>query len=360
MVVGQVVCIYPPRRGGIGTVAAEYTRRLESRGVDVRVFEPSNLRPWFTWGNAAFVPSLFWKLRDVDVIHLHYPFYGGEVFAWLASIVWRKPLVVTYHMQPIARGWLGMVFRLHRLFLQPVILRRARRIFCSSREYANGNGLPNGNRLSILPFGVDTERFHVGRDDAFRAAHGIPTDATAIIFVGGLDAAHDFKGVDVLLDACATLDDPSWQLLVVGSGDRKAAFEAHADRLGIAARVHFAGSVPFDDLPRAYRAADIHVLPSVNRGEAFGLVTLEAAATGIPSVVSDLPGMRSLVIPGETGLHAQPGDPDRLAAALTELLQQDGRREVMGAAARTRAEREYAIDAQIDRLMKEYENRHHH
>lgn len=354
MVVAQVVCIYPPRRGGIGTVAAEYTRRLEARGVAVRVCEPENLRPWYAWGNAAFVPSLFWKLRTVDVIHLHYPFYGGDVFALLASLIWRKPMVVTYHMQPTASGWLGMIFRLHRWLIEPIILWRAKKVFFSSQEYQLRLRVSIETKSLILPFGVDTTRFHVGRDDAFRAQHGIPADATVIIFVGGLDAAHYFKGVDVLLNACAQLDDPSWRLLVVGSGDRKEEFKAQAERLGIAPRTHFIGAVPFGELPRAYRAADIHVLPSINRGEAFGLVTLEAAASGLPSVVSDLPGMRSLVIHGKTGRCVPPNDVRALAEVLTDLLQQDGVREVMGAAARAMAEERYEIERLTDTLLATY------
>ncbi len=366
MVVGQVVCIYPPNRGGIGTVAAEYTRRLEARGIEVRVFHPDNTPSWFRMGHAAFVPSLFWKLRTVDVIHLHYPFYGADIFAWLASVMWRKPLVVSYHMKAKAAGWLGWVFRLHRWFVEPMMLSHATKIFFSSKEYAAAHGFtsentaPNETRISILPFGVDTARFHVGRDDAFRDAHGIPCDATVIIFVGGLDAAHYFKGVEVLLAACAKITDPSWRLLVVGSGERKATFEAQAATLGIATRVHFVGSVPFEELPRAYRAADIHVLPSTNRCEAFGIVTLEAGASGLPSVVSDLPGVRSLVVNGTTGVVVPPSDVHRLADALANLLQQDGRREMMGAAARAVVEKNYDAEKLIDRLIVAYEDRDHH
>lgn len=375
MVIIHVTPVFPPYRGGIGTVAADYARRLRERGIVVRVFTPeyrkhgnareehegvTRLRPLYAWGNAALVPSLFRKLRSADVIHLHYPFYGGEIFAWLASVVWRKPLMVTYHMKAKAAGWLGMIFRLHRALIEPFILRQAKKIFFSSKEYAYESGVSigttvsNETRVSILPFGVDTARFHVGRDDAFRTTHGIPLDATVIIFVGGLDAAHYFKGLDVLLAACTKLRDDSWHLLVVGSGDRRNAFEAQAVALGIAPRVHFVGSVVYEDLPRAYRAADLHVLPSIDRSEAFGIVTLEAAASGLPSVVSDLPGVRSLVVQNATGRCVRPGDTTALAEALADLLQQDGRREVMGAAARAMVEERYDAERLMDILITTY------
>lgn len=353
MVVAQVVCIYPPQRGGIGTVAAEYTQRLHDRGIEVRVFHPENTPSWFRIGHVAWMPSLVWRLRGVDVIHLHYPFYGADIFAALAAWIWRIPLVVTHHMRPKVSGWRVIMDVLNRWFVEPFILYVARTVYVATAQYATANRIRHRN-LMVLPFGVDTERFHVGRDDAFRTAHGIPLDATVIIFVGGLDAAHYFKGVEVLLTACAMLEGDEWRLLVVGSGDRKAGFEEQATALGIAQRVHFVGSVPYEDLPHAYRAADIHVLPSINRGEAFGIVTLEAAASGLPSVVSDLPGMRSLVLQNTTGRCVRPGDATALAEALTDLLQQDGRREVMGAAARAMVEERYDAEKLTDTLITTY------
>lgn len=365
MVIAQVTPVFPPYRGGIGTVAADYAAQLRARGLTVRVFTPdyhrkggtddvTRLRPLFAWGNAAIVPTLLWKLRAAHVIHLHYPFYGGDVFAVLASLLWRKPLVVTYHMKTAAKGWLGFVFRLHRACIEPFVLRAAKRVFFATAEYATTHGFAIGGKYAVLPFGVDTARFSVGRDDAFRAQYAIDVAATVLVFVGGLDAAHYFKGLGVLLQACGRLRSRDWVLMIVGSGNQRAAYEAQARELGIAEHVRFVGAVPFADLPRAYRAADIHVLPSLDRSEAFGLVTIEAAATGIPSIVSDLPGMRSLVLAGETGTHVVPGDVERLAHALEDLLQQDGRREVMGAAARARAERAYDRDRLLDRLIAAY------
>ncbi len=356
MVVAQVVCIYPPQRGGIGTVAAEYARRLKERGIDVRVFHPENTPSWFRIGHVAWTPSLILRLRNADVIHLHYPFYGADLFAAFAAWVWRIPLVVTHHMCPKVSGWRTPMYVINRWCVEPLVLRVAQTVFVATAEYAKAQQIRHRN-LVVLPFGVDTKRFSVGRDNEFRRAHNIDADSTAILFVGGLDAAHNFKGVDVLLDACSLIAaDTSWTLMIVGSGNRKKDFEAFAASLGIADRVRFIGSVPFEELPNAYRAADIHVLPSTNRGEAFGIVTLEAAATGIPSVVSDLPGMRTLVQHGETGLCVKPNDAAALAHALKDLLQQDGRREVMGAAARVMIERSYDADKLIGELIACYQN----
>ncbi len=372
--VAHITAVYPPICGGIGAVAEEYARGLAARGLAVEVLTPdygggkrkeergksegvTQLRPLYAWGFAALVPQLLWQLRRFDVIHLHHPFYGGEEAAALASWFWRIPLVVTYHMQPKASGWVGAIMRWHRRLVEPFILRQAKIILVSSRDYANETIVSNDTlvsfetRVSEMPFGVDTTRFRPGRDDAFRAEHGVPADAMTIIFVGGLDDAHYFKGLPILLTALQHVDA---HLIVIGEGNRRLTYQAQATSLGLAARVHFAGAVSTADLPRAYRAADLHVLASIDRSEAFGLVTLEAMASGIPSVVSNLPGMRSLIVPGETGLLTPAADTKALAQRLQELLQQNGSRQAMGEAARRRAVAEYDAETLLDRLLRLY------
>lgn len=353
--IAQVVAVFPPYRGGLGTVAAEYFRSLTAVGDSVTVFTPDYARhSTLKWGKAAIMVSLLWRLRSFDVIHLHYPFYGSDLLVVLASLIWRTSLVITYHMTAQASGLLGLIFRLHRVLIEPLILWRASQILVSSSEYGRRARLSE-HKMMVMPFGVDTIRFTPGRDDTFRTTHNIDVDATAILFVGGLDANHYFKGLDVLLRALSNLvDDPSWQLVVVGSGALQSTFVEQADKLGLAHRVHFIGSVPFADLPRAYRAADLHVLPSINSSEAFGIVTIEAAASGLPSIVTDLPGVRSVVIPNETGLIVAPNDAPALAHALRELLASDGRRELMGAAARVRAQKEYCANTLIESLRTVY------
>jgi len=107
-------------------------------------------------------------------------------------------------------------------------------------------------------------------------------------------------------------------------------------------------------LPRYYQAADVHVLPAINRCEAFGLVTLEAAASGLPSVVSNLPGVRTLVKERETGLVVPPSDVGALILALTFMLQKDELRYRFGKAARERVERRFAPGVIYKELREVY------
>jgi glycosyltransferase involved in cell wall biosynthesis len=354
MKIAHIVATYPPYRGGMGNVAETYVTALRARGEHVDVFTPDSFPGIWRFGHAAIMPQLVRALQSYDLIHLHYPFYGSALFAVLAAVLYRKPIVLTYHMRTKAKGLKGWIFRLHRWFIEPFILMSVDRILVSSDEYAASVAL-TGRHTEVLPFGVDARRFSPGPKEKIRLEHGISKDAWVILFVGGLDSAHYFKGVEVLLNACAGLEKTDWHLLLVGEeGDGRAYYETLANKLGVKARVHFAGKVSTDYLPHYYRAADMHVLPSIDRSEAFGLVTLEAAATGIPSVVSDLPGVRTLVEHGQTGWHVTPGDEQSLKEAMQLCASDRDACLVMGERARFRIETIYQNDVVIDRLQEIY------
>ena len=129
-----------------------------------------------------------------------------------------------------------------------------------------------------------------------------------------------------------------------------------AQTWGIAERVVFAGIVSEEELPFYYRRADIHVFPSTRRAEAFGLVALEAAASGIPTIASALPGVRTVVQDGSTGLLVQPEQVESLANAIKLLLTQKELRLRFGAAARNHAETNFAWDPLITQLEQTYQS----
>lgn len=346
-------------------MAARDARELKARSFEVGIFTPDYdgreqnpeaqyLMPVLAFGNAAVLPQLVTKLNGHDLVHLHYTFYGADVFVWLWSTLRRKPYVMTYHMQPKTGDWRDVIFRLHRALIEPWIVRGARAVFVSSLDYAQSIGLQHP-QLVEMPFSVDEQRFSPGRDDDFRAAHGLPAKACVFMFVGGLDRAHSFKGVDVLIRAAAHLDAQNdWRLLIVGDGDMRKSYEDLAAALGIIDRVIFAGAVSEEDLPRAYRAADVHVLPSTSKSEAFGLVTLEAAASGLPSIVSNLPGVRTLVLDNDTGFVVKPGIEEPLEKAMQKFLNTPELAKQMGVVARQRVEAHYTPKSLADRLVEVY------
>lgn len=371
MKIAQVVSTYPPYRGGMGNVACEYTERLRARGLNVHVFTPlyesvaddpkyvHRVTSPLHAGNAGFVPSLFRRLKGFDVVHLHYPFFGGaEPTVVGNALSQHQKLVLTYHMDAVADGLRGAVFNLHRKLLLPWIVSRADKVFVSSHDYYKTSSLYplllDDHRVDVLPFGVDLDRFTPGQDPELRASYKFNEKDVVFVFVGGLDQAHYFKGFPVLLAALVGLAHYPWKLLVVGDGELRASFEQQTQAAGLAHRVVFAGSLDNETLPRALRAADIHVFPSTERSEAFGLVALEAAASGIPSIASDLPGVRGVVLDGATGLLVTPGDDESLRRALLVLLEQADLRTRLGFAARKRAEQAFHWNPLMERLSATY------
>ncbi|PIX61983.1 hypothetical protein CO057_03330 [Candidatus Uhrbacteria bacterium CG_4_9_14_0_2_um_filter_41_50] len=353
MKIAQVTPIYPPAPGGMGKVAEDYTLAFRAAGHEVDVFFPDKYPGIFKHGHAAIVPSFLWKLRSYDVIHLHFPFYGSDHFIALASLIWKTPLVITYHMKNQGSGFLRFLFLVHKLW-EWFVMWRASAVLVSSLDYARSVKLKHKNLIS-MPFWIDTEKFHSEGKIESRNKLGISINQIVFLFVGALDQAHYFKGVDILLNACSKLRlDNSWQLIIVGDGNLKVRFEDLARAKNLEKKVLFTGKVSDKDLPDYYRAADIHILPAIDRSEAFGLVTLEAAASGKASVVSDLPGVRTLVEHQKTGLVIPVNDAQALVVALTWLVQHKDKISEFGQNARKMAVDKYSKQIILQKLQQIY------
>jgi rhamnosyl/mannosyltransferase len=117
----------------------------------------------------------------------------------------------------------------------------------------------------------------------------------------------------------------------------------------------FLGEVPDGDLPGLYASADIFVLPANSRAEAFGKVLLEAMASGLPCVTTELgTGTSYVVRDGETGVVVPPRDPDALRIAIADLLDDPQRRAAMGQAGRSRIMDAFTQEIMLDRVMSVY------
>ena len=151
------------------------------------------------------------------------------------------------------------------------------------------------------------------------------------------------KGVDILLRACAELRTPaSWRLDVAGDGPLRGSFETLADVLGIAHRVRFLGWV--DNMPSFWTGCRIAVVPSYEWVESFGLVAIEAMASGLPVVASRRGGLAEVVADGVTGRLFEAGDSHQLAVALEAYLENQRLREQHGDAGRERCAARFDID----------------
>ncbi len=199
-------------------------------------------------------------------------------------------------------------------------------------ECAQGLGFP-ADRIEIVHPEVDNVLFRPARDDAekreLRMRFGIPEDELVSLFVGRL---QDRKGVPELLEAFARLTTPS--RLVLCSEVDPEPWQARARDLGIAERSQFV-TAEWDELPSLYRTADIFVHPSRHHGarneaEGFGIVYLEAAASGVPSLATRTGGIPEAVEDGVSGVLVPPQDVDALADAWERLLSDNDERRRLG------------------------------
>jgi glycosyltransferase involved in cell wall biosynthesis len=293
-------------------------------------------------GNAPVLPSLLSKLRGFDIVHLHFPFFGGEIAALMAAL-YHTPLVITYHQDVLLSGLIGLAERLLRLSVGRLTLRSARRVLFTSLDYGHMSyvrPLLRGReqRIDHLANGVDTLAFQLGDSPTdLRIRYDLAPDDQVALLVATLDRAHYFKGIDIFLQALAQAPQQV-KGLIVGDGDLRASYTARAQEIGVLPRVRFAGRVSEEDLPRYYRLADLTVLPSTTMGEAFGLVLVESLASGTPVIATNLPGVRTVVNHGIDGLLVEPGDPVALAKALEWMLSDDQRRQAMGTGGRAKVE----------------------
>lgn len=366
MHITHIVSTYPPYRGGMGNVAFELVHRLEKKGHKIRVLTPlyqqdqklspsttvMRLDPWFAYGNSAFVPNLYSQLSKTDIIHLHYPFFGGaESVAFFKQLHPTKPLVISYHMDVEGAGLLKAFFQIYRKTLYPWIMKQADLILVSSMDYANHSSFLKLNKhrsVKELPFGVD-EQFHAPSEQ-------MNFGELNLLFVGGLDKAHYFKGLDFLIDACSLLEkkEISYKLRIVGDGDLRAMYEKKVEELNLQDRIVFCGKVDKQKLISLYQQADCTVLPSVDRSEAFGLVLIESMACGTPVIASNLPGVRSVVQENETGFLVEPKNAIAIAHAIAKLAENPEMRSSFSKNAIKRVEEKYRWSGIIDDLENHY------
>jgi glycosyltransferase involved in cell wall biosynthesis len=169
----------------------------------------------------------------------------------------------------------------------------------------------------------------------------VPSSKMVLLTVARLAASERYKGIEQVISAVAALRDrfPELEYRIVGDGDYRPHLEDCARQQGVADLVRFLGRVPPDALAQAYRDAALFVMPSQKEG--FGIVFLEAALFGVPSVGGNHGGTPEVIASGETGFVVKYGDIAELIARVESLLTDAGRTRAMGQAARARVKHEF-------------------
>ncbi|MBI3628098.1 MAG: glycosyltransferase family 4 protein [Candidatus Rokubacteria bacterium] len=349
----------PDRMGGSERVIWHLARGLSARGHETRIVVPRTMRSLprasridgiaiaryedrfhsFATLYLSSLRSAQAAIREIlrgwrpDAIHAHHGL-SGLASSWAGG----RPLHYTFHgpwhleflhdaasrrNMPWPKRWTRWLWTpakagLARRIERAAVNRSERVVVLSTfsrRRVEEIHGV-DASRTVLIPGGVDLERFRPTADRrAARRSLGLPDDRTLLFTVRRLVPRMGLEG---LLHALAALPDTS--LVIGGSGWLRAAVEETAVGLGVAKRVHFAGFIPEEDLPRYYQAADVVVLPSVAL-EGFGLITLEALACGTPVVATPESGAVDVLGPLEPAWLARDASPGAIAEAVRGALE---------------------------------------
>jgi glycosyltransferase involved in cell wall biosynthesis len=207
------------------------------------------------------------------------------------------------------------------------------------------------HRIEVIRSAVDTERFSEKPNcRKIREEFGVPTDAFVLAAAGQLIPR---KGHRYLLQAVAELtrDHSPLRLVIFGEGYLNSQLRAQATSLGLGDVVQFAGFR--DDLDDFMGCIDIFVHPALAEG--LGVVTLKAAAAGVPVVGFAAGGLTEAVLHGETGLLVSPQSVEELRDAIATLMDDDDLRQQLGKAGRKRMKNEFSIDTMVDKHIELYE-----
>jgi len=356
---------YFPVLGGIENHVRLLAEREAARGLDVTVLVTARQGPTqvtheggvrvIRAARLATVASTPLSLAlgrelgrlEADIAHLHFPYPVGEVSQLLCGRARR--VVISYHSDVVRQKTLLRFYRplMHR------VLRRADRILVATPNYlATSSTLRQyGTKCTIVPYGIEQGRFsrtHRG-DPEVRAIRERFSSGPLILFVGVL---RYYKGLRYMLDAMVGLDA---RLAIVGAGPMEASLRAQCAELGLEDKVYFCGAVSDTDLPAYYAAADMFVLPACERSEAFGLVQVEALASGLPIVSTELGTGTSYVNQhAKSGLVVAPRDSDALRVGIAKLLGDEALRKRMAAGARERAKL-FTAERMVSDVLQQYE-----
>lgn len=387
--------------GGMNVYVRDLTRELGRLGVHVDVFTRSqdehvpHVIHELGYGNrvvhipagpeeprsksdiANYVPEFAEGVRRFaeekgiayDIIHSHY-WMSGLAAEYLSDAWGGTPIIHMFHTlgemkNRVARSQDERAGE-DRLNGERQVLRRANRIVVATlAELTQLRFLyrAEANKMTVIPPGVDTGHFYPIPADEAKQFIGLKPENRMILFVGRIEP---LKGVDTLIRAMSCLDlsltsreHPVHLAIIGGEPDvdqqdmsaEMARLQTMCDDLCMGSTVVFLGKRAQDTLPYYYSASEVLVMPSLY--ESFGMVALEAMASGIPVIASEVGGLGYLVQDGVTGYTVPDSDPAALCEKLASLLGNHELRIALGQKAAEYA-KEYAWEKVAAAVMKVY------
>ena len=359
-----------PPTEGIGNQVFNVSRRLVEKGHQVTIitrgswkagtsFDTEGIKvyrvrfypayPFHVHLHGLFVNSLLRRIERPDVVHLHTPLVPPvKVAAPIITTVHTPMLVDSRYAEPV--NALGVAIKLQApvsFRLERSLIRRSALVAAVSRAVAE----------ELAPYGLQSESVIITRNgvdhNLFRPPSQEARPERYVLTVGRLAYR---KGLFDVLRCAALMADrhPDVKFLLVGSGPLEAKLRGLAAKLGVEGRVKFLGPLPYGSaaLVRIYQQCTVYLQASRYEGLPGSL--LEAMACGRPVVATAVSGHLDVIEPGENGVLVPPGDPEALAVAVGDMLEDRGMRERLGRAARRTVEEDYTWEVVTERVLACY------
>jgi phosphatidylinositol alpha-1,6-mannosyltransferase len=373
---------FPPDRGGIARLYAELCTRMP--GVEVstvaqanawpvdgcpvhrmpfafrRAHRPYNILRWTRWAKR------FVRQHGVTLVH------AGNIrpSGYVAALIRRQlgiPYIVYVHGKDLLKErrkgknrWLVRAGTREILGNAAAIVANSRATATLAKDLLRSVGRIDAvSRVHVIHPGADPSRFSLTARDAADRNDPVLLSVARLVPRKGIDTV-----IEALPDILAV--HPTATYVVVGSGPDLSRLERLARDCGVTHRVRFVGDVIDEQLPERFANADVFVLPTReihddDEIEGFGIVYVEAAAAGVPSVAADVGGVADAVTDGVTGLLVPPGSPAAVSTATLRLLGDPILCAEMGNNARAAVERELNWDRAAREVMRVVNDltRHH-
>lgn len=314
-------------------------------GVKVYAFDETELRQRSDASKLSYLKNVshIKKILDreqPDILHAHF----ATSYGLLGALTKYHPFIISV--------WGTDVYKfpnksfLHRKLLE-YNLKKADRIFSTSRDMARVTKQYTSKDVTVTPFGIDLNFFKPGSLNEKEFTVGI---------VKGLEKIY---GVDYLIRGFKIFKEAHPEvrprLLIAGDGSQRQALEQLALDCDLEKNCCFLGFLKGEEVVEAYRAMDVSVLSSLPDSESFGVSALEAQACQIPVIASRVGGLPEVVDEGKTGLLIEPENPQAIAEVLEFMYEDKNRREEMGRAGRKFVEEHYDIEDNFGQVEKIYQ-----
>lgn len=343
----QVIPYFPPFSGGVEYNAYYICKELAKRGHKITVICHNHKEGYKEETldgikvkriplkkqlfNSPFSSSILkeidaeLKSKSYDLIHTHIPSPFPAYCAALASSKFKIPMVLTYHNDISGLNIISNILAfVWNLTFGNYMLAKCSRIFATTPIYPKISLWlkMHKNKIAIVPNGVDLSIYSPSnsRHKKARAIKNKYKGKKIVFFVGSMGVYKKCKGIDYLIKSARHIKKKTKDFVIVigGKGKLREFYMDMAKKLGVDDVVDLIGYIKDEDMPYFYGAADVTVLPSINKWEGFGIIIMESLATKKPVVGSDVGGIPYAV--GNGGLLAKPRDEKDLADKILTLI----------------------------------------